>query len=42
MLHEPKNERLIKQELMAKAGICMGIMFSSLKSGAKFKKNITA
>jgi len=31
---------LIKKELMAKAGICMEIVFTSLKAGAKFKKNI--
>ena len=42
MLHEPQNERLIKSELMAKAGICLEIVFTSLKAGANFKtgKNI--
>ena len=37
MLHEPQKERLIKQELMAKAGICLEIVFTSLKAGADFK-----
>jgi len=38
MLHEPHNEWLIKSELMAKAGICLKIVFTSLKAGADFKK----
>jgi hypothetical protein len=37
MLHEPHNEWLIKSELMAKAGICLKIVFTSLKAGADFK-----
>jgi len=37
MLHEPQNERLIKSELMAKAGICLEIVFISLKAGADLK-----
>jgi len=40
MLHEPQNEMLIKQELMAKARIYLEIVFTSLKGGAKFKTNI--
>jgi len=35
-LHEPENEMSIKKELMAKAGICMEIVFTSLKAGADF------
>jgi hypothetical protein len=30
---------LIKKELMAKAGICLEIVFTSLKAGAKFNPN---
>jgi hypothetical protein len=40
MFHEPQNEMLIKKELMAKARICLEIVFTSLQAGAKFKKNI--
>jgi len=39
-LHEPQIEILIKRELMAKAGICIVIVHTSLKAGAKFEKNI--
>jgi hypothetical protein len=38
MFHEPQNEMLIKKELMAKARIYLEIVFTSLKGGAKFKK----
>jgi hypothetical protein len=29
---------LLKKDLMAKARICLGIVFTSLKAGADFKK----
>jgi len=40
MFHEPQNKMRIKKELLAKAGIYLEIVFTSLKAGAKFKKNI--
>ncbi len=30
---------LLKKDLMAKAGVCLGIVFSSLKAGSDFNFN---